>query len=130
LDMTIDRSLDLVRVDFAPTHRQPSPARLFLATLVSQVGWLVADAVLVVIGEAMSRGPYHDSELRPGRRDRAERRESHRSPPEGGTGTGEPFIPGRHPMAMSTTDRPTSSRALARPVRDSESTRLQSLTTD
>lgn len=47
----LDRSLDLVKVDFAPTHRQPSSARLVLATVVSLVGSLAADAALVAIGE-------------------------------------------------------------------------------
>jgi hypothetical protein len=48
----LDRSLDLVRVDFSPTHRQPSPGLVLLATVVSLVGSLAADAVLVVIGQA------------------------------------------------------------------------------
>jgi hypothetical protein len=53
MDTIIDRSLDLVKVDFAPTHRQPALARLLVATVVSLVGSLAADAVLVVIGEAV-----------------------------------------------------------------------------
>jgi hypothetical protein len=52
LDTIIDRSLDLVKVDFAPTHRQPSVARVLLATAVSLVVSLAADATIVVIGEA------------------------------------------------------------------------------
>lgn len=53
MDTIIDRSLDLLKVDFAPMHRQPSLARVLLATVVSLVGSLAADAVLVVIGEAV-----------------------------------------------------------------------------
>jgi len=49
----LDRSLDLLKVDFAPTHRPPSSARVVLATLVSLVGSLAADAALVAIGEAV-----------------------------------------------------------------------------
>ena len=43
----LDRSLDLVKVDFAPTHRQPNRMRLLPATLVSTVGSLIADMALV-----------------------------------------------------------------------------------
>jgi hypothetical protein len=52
----------LARLDFAPRHRQPSPGRLVLATIVSVAGSLAADALLVVIGEAMfprTRGFAH-----------------------------------------------------------------------
>jgi hypothetical protein len=52
-DTIFDRSLDLVKVDFAPTHRQPSAARVVLATAVSLVGSLAADAVIVAIGKAL-----------------------------------------------------------------------------
>jgi Family of unknown function (DUF6069) len=51
-DTILDRSLDLVKVDFAPTHRQPSSARVVLATVVSLLGSLAVDAALVAIGEA------------------------------------------------------------------------------
>ena len=51
-DTILDRSLGLLKVDFAPTHRQPSTARLVLATVVSLVGSLALDAALVAIGEA------------------------------------------------------------------------------
>ena len=51
-DSIIDRSLDLAKVDFAPTHRQPAKIRILLATLVSLVGSLAADAALVAIGKA------------------------------------------------------------------------------
>ena len=46
-----DHSLDLLRIDFAPTERPPTTARVLVATLVSLLGSLVADAVLVAIGE-------------------------------------------------------------------------------
>lgn len=46
----IDRSLDLMKVDFAPRHRQPSPARILLALLLSIAGSLAADALLVAVG--------------------------------------------------------------------------------
>lgn len=52
-DTIFDRSLDLVKVDFAPTHRSPSAARVLLATVISLVGSLAADAALVAIGEAV-----------------------------------------------------------------------------
>ena len=52
-DSILDRSLDLVKVDFAPTHRQPAALRLLLATVVSLVGSLAADAALVAIGKAV-----------------------------------------------------------------------------
>ncbi len=42
-----------VRVDFAPRHRQPSGGRVVLATILSIAGSLAADALLVVIGEAV-----------------------------------------------------------------------------
>ena len=45
--------LDLVRLDFAPYHRQPSNGRVVLATVLSIVGSLVADALLVVIAQAL-----------------------------------------------------------------------------
>ena len=43
----------LVRVDSAPQHRQPSAARVVLATIAAIAGSLAADALLVVIGEAV-----------------------------------------------------------------------------
>jgi hypothetical protein len=52
-DTIFDRSLDLVKVDFAPTHRQPSNVRVVLAIVISLVGSLAVDAVLVAIGEAV-----------------------------------------------------------------------------
>jgi hypothetical protein len=52
-DTILERSLDLVKVDFTPTHRQPSTARVLLATVISVVGSLAADAAIVAVGEAL-----------------------------------------------------------------------------
>jgi hypothetical protein len=49
----LDRALGLARVDFAPAHRQPSAARVLVALVVSIVGALTADAILVVIGTTL-----------------------------------------------------------------------------
>ncbi len=46
----------LARLDFSPQHRQPSAARLALATIASIAGSLAADALLVLIGEAIFPG--------------------------------------------------------------------------
>jgi hypothetical protein len=54
--------LALVRVDFAPRHRQPAVSRVILATAGALVGSLTADAILVVIGQAVfpsTRGFVH-----------------------------------------------------------------------
>jgi hypothetical protein len=45
--------LSIVRVDFSPPHRPPSAIRLFFVTVACIVGSLVADAGLVVLGEAI-----------------------------------------------------------------------------
>jgi hypothetical protein len=50
---SLGRALGLARVDFAPAHRQPSSLRVAIATAVSVAGSLAADAILVVIGEAV-----------------------------------------------------------------------------
>jgi uncharacterized protein DUF6069 len=52
-DTLIDRSLDLVRIDFKPKHAQPSMVRVLLATIVALVGSLAADAILVAIAKAV-----------------------------------------------------------------------------
>ena len=52
-DTMVDRLLGVVKVDFAPKHKQPSAARVILATVVALVGSLAADAVLVALGEAV-----------------------------------------------------------------------------
>jgi len=43
-------ALVALRIDFAPEHRQPAAAGLLLATVVSLIGSLSADAALVAIG--------------------------------------------------------------------------------
>jgi hypothetical protein len=53
LPSSVGRALGLVRVDLAPAHRQPSALRVAIATVVSVAGSLAADAILVVIGEAV-----------------------------------------------------------------------------
>jgi len=56
------RALEWVRVDFAPRHRPPSALRVVAATIVSVAGSLLADALLVVIGQAAfpsTRGYAH-----------------------------------------------------------------------
>jgi len=52
----LDRVLRLVRVDFdpkTPAHRQPSALRVLVALVISVVGSLAVDAILVVAGEAV-----------------------------------------------------------------------------
>jgi len=49
----IDRVLGLARVDFAPSHRQPSAARVLLALAVSIAGSLAADAIGVLIATTL-----------------------------------------------------------------------------
>jgi hypothetical protein len=53
LPQPVDRVLRLFRVDFAPAHRQPSAVRVLVATVASVAGSLAADALLVVIGQAV-----------------------------------------------------------------------------
>ena len=53
LPPVLARALDLVHVDLAPTHRHPTAGRMAIATAVSVAGSLGADAILVVIGEAV-----------------------------------------------------------------------------
>jgi hypothetical protein len=53
LPQPIDRALRLFRVDFAPAHRQPSAVSVVVATIASIAGSLAADALLVVIGQAV-----------------------------------------------------------------------------
>jgi hypothetical protein len=62
LPQPIDRVLRLFRVDFAPAHRQPSAVSVLAATIASITGSLLADALLVVIGQAVfpsTRGYAH-----------------------------------------------------------------------
>src|SRR5271165_3297521 len=49
----LNRVMSLVHLDFAPNHEQPQAGRVVLATVVSLVGSLLADAVLVVIAQAL-----------------------------------------------------------------------------
>ena len=58
----LDGVLRRYRVDFEPIHQQPTPPSLLVATAVAIVGSLVADAVLVALGEAVfpsTRGYQH-----------------------------------------------------------------------
>jgi Family of unknown function (DUF6069) len=49
----LGRALGWLHVDLAPAHRQPSPARIAIATAASVAGSLAVDAILVVIGQAI-----------------------------------------------------------------------------
>jgi hypothetical protein len=53
LPPSLGRALGLVRVDLAPAHRQPSSLQVAIATVASVAGSLAADAILVVIGQAI-----------------------------------------------------------------------------
>jgi hypothetical protein len=53
LPSSLERALGLVRVDFAPSHRQPSGLRLMVASIISVASSLAADAILVMIGQAV-----------------------------------------------------------------------------
>lgn len=58
----LKKAASLVYLDFAPEHRQPTAVRLLLATVVSVAGSLIADALLVLIAEAIfpgTRGYQH-----------------------------------------------------------------------
>jgi hypothetical protein len=62
LPFGLDRALRLVRVDFAPRHRQPPAGLLVTATVLSLAGSLGADALLVAISERVfpsTRGYGH-----------------------------------------------------------------------
>ena len=52
----INEAMSLARLDFAPQHRQPPAGRVLLATVASIAGSLAADAILVVIAEAIFPG--------------------------------------------------------------------------
>ena len=49
----LERAARWLHVDFAPGHRQPSNALVVLAAVGAIVGSLAADAILVLIGEAI-----------------------------------------------------------------------------
>lgn len=55
----VDRVMRLARLDFAPGHRQPLASRVLIATAVSLVDSLVADAILVAIGTAIFPSTKH-----------------------------------------------------------------------
>ncbi len=59
---TIQQALEFSKIDLAPAHRPPSAVRVVLATVLSIAGSLLADALLVSIGTALSpstRGYAH-----------------------------------------------------------------------
>ncbi len=49
----LEKAFDLIHLDFTPNHQQPSNGRVVLATVVSTVGSLLADALCVVIAQAL-----------------------------------------------------------------------------
>jgi len=49
----LSKAMSLVHLDFAPNHKQPSAGRVVLATVMAIAGSLLADAVLVVIAQAV-----------------------------------------------------------------------------
>jgi hypothetical protein len=53
LPSPLERALRLVRVDFAPTHRQPSAVRVAAAAALALAGSLAADAILVWIAKKL-----------------------------------------------------------------------------
>jgi hypothetical protein len=62
LPQPVDRALRILQVDFAPSGRPPSAGRWLVATVASVAGSLAADALLVVIGQAVfpsTRGYPH-----------------------------------------------------------------------
>ena len=52
----LEEIMSMSRLDFSPPHRPPSSARLVVAAVAAIVGSLIADALLVVIGEAIFPG--------------------------------------------------------------------------
>lgn len=52
----LKQAMSLAHLDFAPEHQQPSGARVVLATLVAIAGSLLADAIVVVIAQAVVPG--------------------------------------------------------------------------
>jgi hypothetical protein len=49
----VKQALKAAKVDFAPAHEQPAWGLLFVATVISVAGSLVADAILVKLGTAI-----------------------------------------------------------------------------
>jgi hypothetical protein len=52
----LQKALDLIHLDFAPKHEHPAIGRVLLATVVSLVGSLAVDALIVVIAQAIFPG--------------------------------------------------------------------------
>lgn len=52
----LTKAAAIVHVDFAPRHAQPSAVRVLFATVISLVGSLLADALVVVIAQALVPG--------------------------------------------------------------------------
>lgn len=52
----LKKAASLLSLDFSPAHRQPSAPRVVLATVVAVAGSLLADALLVVVAEAIFPG--------------------------------------------------------------------------
>ncbi len=53
LSTIIDRYVEKARIDLEPSHRQPAFPRVIVATVLSIVGSLLADALLVVVGTSV-----------------------------------------------------------------------------
>jgi len=49
----LDKARELIHLDFAPDHEQPAAGRVLLATVVAIAGSLLADALLVVVAQAV-----------------------------------------------------------------------------
>lgn len=52
----LKKTASLVSLDFSPVHRQPSALRVVLATVAAVAGSLLADALLILIAEAIFPG--------------------------------------------------------------------------
>jgi hypothetical protein len=52
----IDRTLAIARVDWTPSHRQPTAVRLVIATVIAVAGSLIADAIVIAIGTHLFPG--------------------------------------------------------------------------
>jgi hypothetical protein len=52
----LDKAREVIHLDFAPEHEQPSAGRVLLAIVVSVGGSLLADALIVVIAQALFPG--------------------------------------------------------------------------
>lgn len=52
----LERTLEFARVDWTPSHRQPSAVRLATATVIASAGSLAADAIIVAVGTRVFTG--------------------------------------------------------------------------